>query len=346
MRRVIYFTSAVVLIVVALVFWKSYDTQIATQTSATEQLDGSRHNATGSSSIADAVIAASKAPSSDNRFVTGLENLPASLQDTEVDGGFELDINGNLIVNHRIRQLFDYFLTAQGEEPLPILLRRLRAYIHHTLSGDAAIEAEHLLDSYVGYLNDAASIDSSRIAAGQKIDPSQVREQKQQLAAIRASHFDEVANDAFFAEEEAYDRYTLARLELMTDNSLSLDERANRLAELENQLPPALQESLKEVTRYQNLQALTQQWQASDGDTGNLQQIRENVVGREAADRLAKLDQERAEWHRRMDSWQRERAIIQSNSGLSDADKKRQIDAARSRLFNEQEQIRVRALEQ
>lgn len=345
MRRVIYFTSAVVLIVVALVFWKSYDTQIATQTSATEQLDGSRHNATGSSSIADAVIAASKAPSSDNRFVTGLENLPASLQDTEVDGGFELDINGNLIVNHRIRQLFDYFLTAQGEEPLPILLRRLRAYIHHTLSGDAAIEAEQLLDNYVGYLNDAASVDS-RVVPGQKIDPAQIREQKEQLSAIRASRFDAVANDAFFAEEEAYDRYTLARLELMEDDSLSLDERASRLAGLENQLPPALQESLKEITRYQNLQALTQQWQESDGDTGNLQQIRENVVGREAADRLAKLDQERAEWQQRMDNWQRERAIIQSNSGISDADKKRQIDAARSRLFNEQEQIRVRALEQ
>jgi|SRR5690554_163467 len=343
MRRIIYFFSAVALVVALLVFWKSQDTSLATQPTVVQQLQiGSEHS---SGSIAEAVIAASKAPSNEQRFITGLEDLPASLQDTEVDGGFEVDINGKLIVSHRIRQLFDYFLTAQGEEPLPVLLQRLRAYIHHTLSGDAAIEAEHLLDSYVGYLNDAASIDSSRIAAGQKIDPSQVREQKQQLAAIRASHFDEVANDAFFAEEEAYDRYTLARLELMTDNSLSLDERASRLAELENQLPPALQESLKEVTRYQNLQALTQQWQASDGDTGNLQQIRENVVGREAADRLAKLDQQRAEWQERADSWMTERERILSNSSISDMDKEKQINSLRAERFSPEEELRIKALE-
>jgi len=345
MRRVIYFISAVVLVAATLVFWKSYNAPVATPPSAKQQPNTKPNNNT-SGSIADAVIAASKVDNGDNRFITGLEDLPASLRDTDVDGGFELDINGNLIISYRIRQLFDYFLTAQGEEPLPTLVRRLRAYINHTLSGEPAIEAEQLLDDYIGYLNDAASIDDSGIAPGQKVDPAQIRAQKERLSAIRAGRFDAVTNDAFFAEEEAYDRYTLARLELMDNDSLSLDERATQLADLENQLPPALQDSLKEVTRYQNLQALTQQWQESDGDTGNLQQIRENVVGREAADRLAKLDQERAQWHRRMDSWQRERAIIQSNSGLSDADKKKQIDAARSRLFNEQEQIRVRALEQ
>lgn len=294
-------------------------------------------------SIADAVIAASKADGN-SQFVTGLEDLPASLHDTEVDGGFELDANGNLIVNYRIRQLFDYFLSAQGEEPLPMLVQRLRAYINNTLSGDAAAEAEQLLESYLGYLDDVAALDAP-ITPGQTIDPAQLRAQKEQLAAIRAGRFDSVANDAFFAEEEAYDRYTLARLEVMQDDSLSADERASRLTALESQLPPQLQESMRDITRYQDLQTLTQQWQEVDGNPATLQQMRENLVGREAAERLAKLDQEEAEWQRRVDSWLREREMILSNTGLSDADKERQIDAKRSGRFSEPEQMRIRAQE-
>lgn len=301
------------------------------------------HSQTETNSIASAVIAASKT-NSDQQFITGLENLPASLHDTEVDGGFELDADGNLIITNRIRQLFDYFLSAQGEEPLPTIVQRLRAYIHNTLSGDAAAEAEQLLENYIGYLDDVAALDAP-ITPGQTIDPAQLRAQKEQLAAIRAGRFDAVANDAFFAEEEAYDRYTLARLEVMQDDSLSADERASRLTALESQLPPQLQESMRDITRYQDLQTLTQQWQEADGNPATLQQMRENLVGREAAERLAKLDQEEAEWQRRVDGWLKERQMILANTGLSDADKERQIDAARSRLFNEQEQIRVRSLE-
>lgn len=93
------------------------------------------------------------------------------------------------------------------------------------------------------------------------------------------------------------------------------------------------------------LQTLTQEWQETDGNPANLQQMRENLVGREAAERLAKLDQERAEWQRRIDSWLLEREAITSNTGVSEADKQRQIDAVRRMRFNEHEELRVLLLE-
>jgi lipase chaperone LimK len=332
--------AAFIAMTALLVWWKMPTGQQQSTAVQTTEIQSQADDVT----IASAIIAASKTPNSDQQFVTGLENLPASLHDTEVDGGFELDADGNLIITNRIRQLFDYFLSAQGEESLATIVQRLRAYIHNTLTGDAAAEAEQLLESYIGYLDDVAALDSS-VTPGQPIDPAQLRAQKEQLAAIRAGRFDAVANEAFFAEEEAYDRYTLARLEVMQDENLSADERASRLAALENQLPPELQESMRDITRYQDLQTLTQEWQETDGNPANLQQMRENLIGREAAERLAKLDQERAEWQQRVDNWLREREAILSNTGVSEADKERQIDAVRNRLFNEQEQIRVRALE-
>src|SRR5689334_7743323 len=47
--------------------------------------------------------------------------LPRSLQDTQVDGGLAADANGHLIVAPGVRALFDYFLSATGEESPQII---------------------------------------------------------------------------------------------------------------------------------------------------------------------------------------------------------------------------------
>ena len=78
-------------------------------------------------------------------FVTGVENLPASLQGTEVDGALEADADGHLKINNAVRRTFDYFLSALGEEPLDTIVVRLRAYIRAQLPATAAAEAEKLL---------------------------------------------------------------------------------------------------------------------------------------------------------------------------------------------------------
>jgi hypothetical protein len=88
------------------------------------------------------------APSS---FVTGTEGLPNSLQGTEVDGELEVDANGHLKITNGVRHVFDYFLSAIGEEPLETILARIRAYIRHKLPNMAAGEAEQLLDNYIAY---------------------------------------------------------------------------------------------------------------------------------------------------------------------------------------------------
>ena len=57
-----------------------------------------------------------------------MAKLPASFKGTEVDGQFQLDAAGNLIIGPELRQLFDYFLSAIGEEPLKQSIERLRRY--------------------------------------------------------------------------------------------------------------------------------------------------------------------------------------------------------------------------
>ena len=55
-----------------------------------------------------------------------LSSLPPSFAGTEVDGQFRLDDAGNLLISMDIRRIFDYFLSAYGEERIQTASRACR----------------------------------------------------------------------------------------------------------------------------------------------------------------------------------------------------------------------------
>lgn len=278
-----------------------------------------------------------------SRFTTGLEGIPKSLHDTQVDGSLEVDENGNLKITKGVRQTFDYFLSAIGEEDLTTIIARIRAYIRHKLPAKAAAQAEKLLEAYISYREGLGKLPQ---AAG---DPTQnlaaIRQQKLAVQNLRSQYFDRAVVEAFFGDEDAYDNYTLARLEVMQDKSLSATEKARRTAALLEQLPPDLKESIKTLNQYQELTTLTQDWKTRGGTPQELRAIREEIVGPEAATRLEALDQERAEWDNRMKDFLKERETILKNPALSEQDRQQQVNAIRQQRFNQQELVRVDALE-
>lgn len=297
---------------------------------------------------ARAAAAASGGTGSDHlppaTFVTGVEGLPPSLQGTEVDGELEVDAAGHLKITGGIRRLFDYFLSAVGEEPLDAIIKRIRAYIRYKLKAPAADEAERLLDSYINYKRALDSIPQAGGSASQ-IDLEGIRRQMQQVQALRTQFFTPEVIAAFFGDEDAYDRYTLSRLDLLQNKSLSPTQRAAQLAALEQQLPESMRESIKVINQVQNLESLTQDWKKRGGTAAELRQIRESIVGPEAADRLENLDRENSQWDQRMNSWFAERAGIMGNKAISEDDRRRQLDEARKRQFNDTERLRVESLE-
>lgn len=277
-------------------------------------------------------------------FTTGVEGLPPSLQGTDVDGELELDASGHLKITGGIRRVFDYFLSAVGEEPLDSILKRIRAYIRHKLPAAAAAEAERLLDNYIGYKRGLEAIPQVGGGAGQ-LDIDALRRQMQQVQALRTQFFTPEVITAFFGDEDSYDRYTLARLDLLQNKSLSPTQRADQLAALEQQLPESMRESIRVINQVQNLESLTQDWKQRGGSAAELRQIRESIVGPEAADRLENLDRENAQWDQRMGSWHAERAAILGNKALSEQDRLLQVDEARKSRFSESELVRVESLE-
>lgn len=277
-------------------------------------------------------------------FVTGVEGLPASLQGTEVDGELEVDAAGHLRITGGIRRLFDYFLSAVGEEPVETIIKRIRAYLRHKLPAGAAAEAERLLDSYIGYKRGLDALPQVAAGAGQ-VDIEAVRRQMQQVQALRSQFFNPEVIAAFFGDEDTYDRYTLDRLAILQDKALTAAQRAARLAALEQQLPEQMRESIKVINQVQNLEALTQDWKKRGGSAAELRQIRESMVGAEATDRLEALDRDNAQWDQRMNGWLAERAAILANQGLSEQDRQAQLASLRNSRFSEAERVRVQSLE-
>jgi lipase chaperone LimK len=332
-RHVILLALIPLFAIAALLYWLSPDDHAAP--SAEEQLKEQQ------ALHAEFTTATGKTPSD---FVTGLEGLPPSLEGTEVDGVLEVDANGRLKITSGIRNVFDYFLSIAGEEPMEKTLQRLRAYIRHKLPAGAAAEAEQILDGYLAYKKGLASLPNLGHSSG-AIDIGLVRQQMQQVQALRTQYLSAEVIGAFFGNDDAYDRYSLARYEILQNKQLSPQQRAQQLAANEQQLPADMKVSMEEINKLQNLQELTTDWQTRKGSPAELRQIREALVGAEATARLETLDQSRAEWNQRMQTWLQERSSLMNNANLSAQDKQAQLIELRAQRFNASEITRVEALE-
>jgi len=277
-------------------------------------------------------------------FVSGLEQLPASLRGTEPDGGFSWDEHNELVITESIRDLFDYFLASSGEEPLASLVARIQAYIETTLPEPAASQARSLLQDYL-------AMKAALVGMEQPATPNSsngldsVRNHLQALQAVRNSYLSPEVAAVFYAEADEYDRYTLQRLEIMQNPELSGEEKESQLTGLDDSLSLGLQQSLGSTQQLIKLSHLNNQIRDSGASDDAVLALRSELVGYEAAERLQTLDQERRQWSERMDLWLQERALLLDSEGLDSQDRQRQVSQRRHQFFDAQDVRRVLALE-
>lgn len=268
------------------------------------------------------------------------EALPASLRDTEVDGQLEVDAQGNLVITDQLRHLFDYFLATVGEVSQEQAEAQIRSYLQQNLGQPAQTQALALLDDYLTYLLAVVELEAAYPRAAD-LDALLAREDAVQR--LRASIFSAEAHAAFFAKEELYHRFTLQRMQVMQDASLDADERGERIEALREGLPEELQ-ALLLPQLHAELRQQSQALLAEGGSPDELRQLRMQLVGPRATERLEALDDQRAQWQQRLDSFASEREQIMQHPGLAPSDQAAMLDELLARNFAEHEQLRVRAL--
>ncbi|MDP9899089.1 lipase secretion chaperone [Variovorax ginsengisoli] len=272
---------------------------------------------------------------------TGLEALPASLQGTEVSGELEVDEHGRLKVTRGLRLLFDYFLSASGEEPVERQRERIRAYITHRWPGAAAEQALVLLDSYIAYKDEL-----SRVLSGSRATSlSDMQARLGAVAFVRARYFQPEEVVAFFGEEQGYDRYSLAKMSILNDPALSPAQKAAHIAELRGTQPEAVRQQMDVSETVQTLEALTTAWQQRTGSPQELRDVREKLVGRDAADRLESLDRQTQAWDGRVAAYLQQREKILGDTTLADSMRQQQVEALRNEAFAGPERIRIETIQ-
>lgn len=274
--------------------------------------------------------------------VAPLKNLPASFGGTTVDGVFRLDANGNLLISEDIRRIFDYFLAAAGEEPLRTSVERLRAYIAAELPANAREQALVLLNQYLDYKRELVLLERD---LPQMANLDALRQREAAVQALRARIFDSETQQAFFAREEAYNQFTLQRLAILQNSQLDDTGKAAAVDQLRNNLPAEMQDTV--LPQLQNeLRQQTARLQAAGAKPEEIRQLRQQLVGAEATQRLEVLDQQRQTWKKRIAQYSTEKAAIENNPGMSASDKRAAIAQLAAENFDEREQLRLEAAEQ
>ena len=274
--------------------------------------------------------------------VSPFKTLPASFGGTTVDGVFRLDADGNLLISEDIRRIFDYFLAAAGEEPLRTSVERLRAYIVAQLPASAREQALALLNQYLDYKRELVLLERD---LPQMANLDALRQREAAVLALRARIFDAQTQQAFFAREEAYNQFTLQRLAILHNSQLDDAGKAAAVDQLRNSLPAEMQDTV--LPQLQNeLRQQTAQLQAAGAKPEQIRQLRQQLVGAEATQRLEVLDQQRQTWKKRIALYSTAKAAIENNPGMSASDKRSAIAQLAAENFDEREQLRLEAAEQ
>ena len=261
--------------------------------------------------------------------------LPRSLAGTDVDDALRVDDQGRLVLGPEVIRFFNYFFSATGEETDEAIRARVLAAIRERLDEPAAGQAVALLDKYMS-LRQAAR--DQKDGLGSEAEPSARLEA---IRRLRREHFTEDEASALFGAEEQEDAVAAAKSEIARDPKLSPEERAEKIAALDAELPEEARKAREESRQPLNQQAEEASLRAAGATDEEIRQHRVATVGVEAADRLQDLDQQRADFQQRVDAFRQERARLVA----SDPDARRVAELALlEKSFSPPEQLRVRAL--
>lgn len=267
-----------------------------------------------------------------------------SQQDTEINCQMVLDASNRLVVNEQMRNCFEYFITQFGEKNLDQIKQDFKAYIGQNHKEPALSQILDLWDRYMQYRQSMGEITAP--SGIDQEDPAYYRSIYNSTQNLRKKFFSAYEIEGLFGTEDTYHEYTLDRMTVLADKKLSENEKALKLKALFEQLPKDWQENLEQINKLDDLRKLTADIKARGGSADEIRQMRMNLVGPEATQRLENLDGERANWKGQVNSYLAEREGI-VKSGMSDSAKQQAIQDLRNKHFNKAEdKLRIETFEQ
>ncbi|ETR72214.1 MAG: Lipase chaperone [Candidatus Magnetoglobus multicellularis str. Araruama] len=268
--------------------------------------------------------------------------MPKSLHGTDIDGELLLDANGKLIVNHGIRNLFEYFLSAKNEEPLDVILGRIREYIHKQIPDEPARHAIAILDSYIGYKMKLEEIESPEGLQGEELGTLEsIKDALTRRMLLRRQIMSADVVQAFFGDEEKYDQFNLQLIDIKQNSVLTPEAKEEQVLELEKMLPENIQQMRQEERARLNRAKTIEEMRKNGRSEEDIYEYRKQELGEAAAQRWQKLEENRKLWDNKVDSYMEQRKAITSDPNLTPQEQHLAIERLKYESFDEVEIRRV-----
>ncbi len=284
-------------------------------------------------------------------FKTGVENLPRSLQGTEVDGEIIIDGDNRLVPTRGLRRLYDYFLSALGEETAATIDARIEAYITSRTPEPAASTAVALYYTYKTYLQRLGTLQESyghlqmQATEAGELDLNMMAQRQTDVKKIRGALFNPQTVAAFFASEDELEDYNIAMIKVAKDPSLSEQQRQQARLDYVSRLPDStLKLRVQQKQQLETLMQRTEALKAQGANDAELFAMRSELVGAPAAQRLAEVDAKNKDFESRFEQYQSSKQQILMTTADTTAQQAK-ITALQQQLFNAVETKRLSGYE-
>lgn len=264
---------------------------------------------------------------------------------TVLDGQLQAE-GSQLVLNEALIARFEYYLSAVGERPLPEIYTEIERNIQKelALAPAAATEAKRIFRAYIEFRTATKTL--PKVSADDKQLLAAIRNRFEAERTLRARYFSPSESAALFGSNDFTANDALARMEINANPNLSVAQKRAQLAELDANLPAEVRAWRAPQASVDALQAAEQEARERGASAAELFAVRSRLVGAEAAHNLAVLDQENAEFERRVNAFKAEKNKILANSQLSESERLASVEVLRNRDFRENEHFLLHAYEQ
>ena len=251
-----------------------------------------------------------------------------------------------LVLNEALIARFEYYLSAVGERPLPQIYSEIERNIQKELelAPAAAAEAKRIFRTYIEFKTATKTLPT--VSADDKQMLTAIRNRFEAERTLRSRYFSAAESAALFGSNDFTADDALARMEINANPKLSTAQKQAQLAELDANLPAEVRAWRAPQASMDALQAAEQEARARGASAAEMLAVRTRLVGAEAARNLATLDQENAEFERRVNAFKAEKDKILANVQLSEPERLASIEGLRNREFRENEHFLLHAYEQ